>query len=619
MFRIQSLRALPLASAAALVVLLALLATLQYRWIGQVSELQRQRLEANLTSAGVHLSEDFDREVTRAFLYFHPEPPQGPEDARRRVVRQLRRWRAEAPFPGLLRDLYYAEKGEDGEVRLEVVRGTDFQAATWPPELERVREHLARTLAPDPRRPEPFLSRTPLAAEIPGLVIPLALFSPAPAPGEEGERRWPNSALILRFDQRVITSEILPLLTRRYFGSSEGLDYAVAITVAGAPRQMVYRSDPSLPVSAFRSPDATVEMFKLRPLEELRNLWLEREGTPAPEEPAPAPAQGVEERDGHSLHHRGFRTFTGGLSRDGGWRLLLKSRRGSLETAVTRFRFHNLAVSASILALLAATMGLMVLATQRARLLARQQIELVAGVSHELRTPLTAIRSAGQNLSDGVVSEPRQVRRYGELILNEGRRLSGMVEQMLELAGIQSSHRTYNLQPADPGTLLREALAESRWLLEERGADLEVEVAPGLPAILADAAALRRALQNLMENAVKYGGPSPWIGLRARPAGPPATGVELTVSDRGPGIPREDLRHLFEPFYRGRDALASRVPGNGLGLSIVRHIAAAHGGRVTVETGEGGTAFTLHLPAAPAEALAAAMSAGGSETAGEAG
>jgi signal transduction histidine kinase len=541
------------------------------------------------------------------------------------VVRQLRRWRAEAPFPGLLRDLYYAEKGEDGEVRLEVVRGVDFQAAAWPPELERVRAHLTRTLAPDPRRPEPFLSRTPLAAEIPGLVIPLALFSPAPAPGEEGDRHWPNSALILRFDQRVITSEILPLLTRRYFGSTEGLDYAVAITVTGDPRRMVYRSDPGLPVSAFRSPDATIEMFKLRPLEELRNLWLEREGTPAPaaapEEPAPVPVEAAEERDVHSLHHRGFRTFTGGLSRDGGWRLLLKSRRGSLETAVTRFRFHNLAISASIMALLAATMGLMVLATQRAQRLARQQIEFVAGVSHELRTPLTAIRSAGQNLSDGVVSDPRQVRRYGDLILNEGRRLSGMVEQVLELAGIQSSHMTYNLQPADPGTLLREALAESRWLVEERGAELEVEVAPGLPAILADAAALRRALYNLIENAVKYGGPSPWIGLRARPAGEPGSaspGVELTVSDRGPGIPGEDLRHLFEPFYRGREAVASRIPGNGLGLSIVRHIVAAHGGRVTVETGEDGTVFTLHLPAAPAEALAA-VSARAAEAAGEAG
>jgi signal transduction histidine kinase len=615
MFRSRSPHSLPLVSAAALAGLLALLATLQYRWIGQVSELQRQRMQANLNSAGVHFSEDFDREVTRAFLYFHPEPPREPVEERRRVIRQLQRWRTEAPFPGLLRDLYYAEKGEDGKLRLEVVRGGDFQPVAWPEDLDRVRAHLTRTLAPDPRRPEPFLSRTPLAAEIPGLVIPLALFSPAPVPGEEGERHWPNSALILRFDERVITSEILPILTRRYFGSAEGLDYAVAITVAGDPRRIVYRSDPSLPVAAFHSSDAVIEMFKLRPLEELRNLWLEREGTPPPAETAPAPAGTVEEGDRHSSHHRVFRSFTGGLSRDGGWRLLLKSRRGSLETAVTRFRLHNLGISASILVLLAVTAGLMVLATQRAQRLARQQIEFVAGVSHELRTPLTAIRSAGQNLSDGVVSDPKQVRRYGELILNEGRRLSGMVEQVLELAGIQSSHRAYNLQPADAGTLLREALAESRWLLEERGAELEVEVAPGLPPVLADASALRRALHNLIENAVKYGGPSPWIGLRARPAGGTGSGVDLSVADRGPGIAREDLRHLFEPFYRGRDAVASRVPGNGLGLSIVRHIAAAHGGRVTVDTGEGGTTFTIHLPAAPAEALAAAAS-GAAEEAG---
>jgi signal transduction histidine kinase len=125
---------------------------------------------------------------------------------------------------------------------------------------------------------------------------------------------------------------------------------------------------------------------------------------------------------------------------------------------------------------------------------------------------------------------------------------------------------------------------------------VERDLQPDLPPVLADAAALRRAVQNLVENAVKYGGQAGWLGVRAHRSG--SGQVEITVADRGPGIRAEDLPHLFKPFFRGRHAAAGGVPGSGLGLSLVRHIAEAHGGRVTVETGEG-SAFTLHLPAAP--------------------
>src|SRR4029077_8844074 len=97
------------------------------------------------------------------------------------------------------------------------------------------------------------------------------------------------------------------------------------------------------------------------------------------------------------------------------------------------------------------------------------------------------------------------------------------------------------------------------------------EVEPGLPPVQADGAALRRAVANLIENAVKYGGPAAWIGVKVRRASSGA--VEITGADRGPGIRREDLPHLFKPFFRGPDAATDGVPGSGLGLSLVRHIA----------------------------------------------
>ncbi|HXO19050.1 MAG TPA: HAMP domain-containing sensor histidine kinase, partial [Thermoanaerobaculia bacterium] len=221
---------------------------------------------------------------------------------------------------------------------------------------------------------------------------------------------------------------------------------------------------------------------------------------------------------------------------------------------------------------------------------------------HELHTPLTAIRSAGQNLADGVVAEPAQVRRYGALIEREGRRLSDRVAQVLEFAGFHSGRRAYTLRRVDVSELVSGALADSRWLLEERRVRVETEVPADLPAVLADAGALKRALQNLIENAVKYGGREPWVGLRARSLEESGERVvEVAVEDRGPGICREDLPFLFEPFYRGREAAAGTVPGSGLGLSIVRQVVRAHRGRVTVASGGPGrgSAFTLRLPALP--------------------
>ena len=117
---------------------------------------------------------------------------------------------------------------------------------------------------------------------------------------------------------------------------------------------------------------------------------------------------------------------------------------------------------------------------------------------------------------------------------------------------------------------------------------------PNPPTVVGDAAALRSAVQNLIANAVKYGGRDRWVGIkieqgrhRRRPE------VWITVSDHGDGIPASELPHIFDPFYRGADAVARQVHGNGLGLSLVRRIVAAHGGRVTVTT-RAGRQFLYH-------------------------
>jgi signal transduction histidine kinase len=228
-------------------------------------------------------------------------------------------------------------------------------------------------------------------------------------------------------------------------------------------------------------------------------------------------------------------------------------------------------------------------------------MEFVAGVSHELRTPVAVICSAAENLADGLVHEPSQVRRYGTVVRDEGRRLAEMVEQVLEFAGAYSGRRAYGSDRVDVAAIVTGALEACDTAIREAGTTVALEVAGGLPAVQGDPGALRRAVQNLVLNALKYGGDARWLRVtaaasedEARPA------VRIEVEDRGRGIPPNELGHVFEPFFRGKDAVAAQTRGFGLGLSLVDRVARAHGGRVSVVSTPGkGSVFILHLPAAP--------------------
>jgi len=151
-----------------------------------------------------------------------------------------------------------------------------------------------------------------------------------------------------------------------------------------------------------------------------------------------------------------------------------------------------------------------------------------------------------------------------------------------------------------PSEITEGAIDSSLPLLESSGVQVHREFAADLPQVMGDAAALRSAVQNLIANAVKYGGRDRWVGIRAEHAVDRRhSEVRITVSDHGAGIPATELPHIFDPFYRGADATARQVHGSGLGLSLVKRIVTAHGGRVSVTTRPGaGTAFTIALPAA---------------------
>ncbi len=570
-------------AAVVLAILLPLLAVLQYRWIGEVSQAERERLRA----APDHFAEDFDRELTRAFLSFQPGPSasaaagkgegapgQATAERRAALVRQARRWRIEAPVPQFLRAIDIVEEGP-GTLALSRLdaAGDRFVPVPWPADLAA----LEKRLSVDGSVP-------PIDGEDAVLVLPLSHTSM----DEPGEGR---GHVLLELDREFIAGSFLPGLAERWFQVSNEPQALVAVR---SPQGIVYRSDHTVPSARFLPGDMTIPMFGLRRIESLHGLVP---GGFSPPGGSPAGSNAGREASPPRFHPTGpHRHGMGG----GTWTLVVTHPAGSLEAAVTRARRRNLAVSFGAIALVAASLVVMAFSVRRARLLARQQLELVAGITHELNTPLAAIRSAGQNLADGVVAEGGQVRRYGALIEREGARLSGMVGKALELAGIQSGHRAYRPEAVEIPDVVAEALEDGRFLFAEHQIEVDSRIAPDLPAVWADREALRMALVNLLDNAVKYAGSGRFIAVRAA-VERGGRQVSLTVEDRGPGIRAEDRRRLFEPFYRGREVAAAGVPGSGLGLSLVRRIAESQRGTVSFAAGPGGkgSAFTLHLPAAP--------------------
>jgi two-component system phosphate regulon sensor histidine kinase PhoR len=416
---------------------------------------------------------------------------------------------------------------------------------------------------------------------------------------------------------------MLATLAARHFNSTDSeLNYRVAVVQREDQKKVVWESEPGVASIVAARPDVTQSFMGPRP-DQMFVFTRGLRGTVPPPPPPPPPSPVFPDRTTGKpavIEHtdkvliqveredrvNGGRiiTRTGGLGLEGRWVLLAQHRAGSLEAAVAAVRARNLWISSGVLILLTLAVGLIVVSARRAQALARQQWEFVAAVSHELRTPVSVIGAAAGNLADGVVGEPQRVRKYGETIQGEARRLAETVERVLQLAGIAAGRAAASQVLIDPAVLVQEAIAECRPEIDAAGVTIETAIEDGLPRVSGDVAALRSALRNLISNGVKYGGAARWIRVSVKGPEPgkrtipPA--VVFSVEDRGLGIDAEDRKHIFEPFYRGREAVSQQIQGSGLGLNLVLRIAEAHGGHVTVSSEPGkGSTFMLMLPSAP--------------------
>jgi signal transduction histidine kinase len=234
--------------------------------------------------------------------------------------------------------------------------------------------------------------------------------------------------------------------------------------------------------------------------------------------------------------------------------------------------------------------------------MARLKADFVANVSHDLKTPLSLIRMFGETLEMGRVRDDAARQEYYRVITRESERLSRLIDNVLDFSRIEGGHRRYERVPTPVEPLVRETLEAFGYPLAQQGFRVEVQVAPDLPEVPMDADAVGQALANLVDNAIKYSAERKALRVEATLRDGE---LALTVADEGIGIPREAQQRIFEKFYRvGRSETQGRR-GSGVGLALVRHVAEAHGGRVTVESQPGaGSRFTLWLPvgAPPASA-----------------
>ncbi|MEY2409155.1 MAG: two-component system, OmpR family, phosphate regulon sensor histidine kinase PhoR [Verrucomicrobiota bacterium] len=246
----------------------------------------------------------------------------------------------------------------------------------------------------------------------------------------------------------------------------------------------------------------------------------------------------------------------------------------------------------------------------RSEQLSEMKSNFVSSVSHELRAPIASVRLMAENLERGKIPDPARQQDYFRFIMQECRRLGTLIENVLDFARIEQGRKQYDFEPTDMSALVAQAVKLMEPAAAEKKVTLRIEEAAGGAAPVSgsrgapsvDGPALQQALVNLLDNAIKH---SPNGGIVAIAASFNSTGdaFHLSVADDGPGIAPAEHDKIFERFYRCGSELRRETPGVGIGLSIVKHIAEAHGGRVSVQSEPGhGSRFTMELPIRPGAA-----------------
>lgn len=257
--------------------------------------------------------------------------------------------------------------------------------------------------------------------------------------------------------------------------------------------------------------------------------------------------------------------------------------------------FKNLFVLGVAVLFVIGALLFMFFTAQKERNLSQRQAGFLANVTHELKTPLAVMQAAGENISDGRVTESARLKEYGTHIYNESIRLRGMIEKLLDVAKTDSGQTLIKAVPVNLNNLIKEYLKENRAYIEEKGFTVTFKYSMDQALVMIDTSHLETVLSNLTENAIKYSGnKKKSIKFQVESE---SKYMILHVSDSGIGIPKKHQKNIFKKFYRVEDSLNAKTKGHGLGLSIVKNLVELNGGMIDVASEvQKGTTFTLRFP-----------------------
>jgi signal transduction histidine kinase len=277
-----------------------------------------------------------------------------------------------------------------------------------------------------------------------------------------------------------------------------------------------------------------------------------------------------------------------------GLALGIKFQGTSVEALGRRWVYNSLLILGALSLLMVGGLVLTYRSVSKEVALARLKADFVSNVSHELRTPLALIRLYAETLELGRIKTPEKAQEYYCIIRKESERLTALINNILDFSRIEAGRKEYEFRTTDLAELVTNTLDTYRGQIDEQGFTFEQSIDPRLPPVRVDREAIARSLVNLVNNALKYSDREKFLRVCLyRTDGV----VKLEVADHGIGIARSEQSKIFEKFYRAGDPLVHNTKGSGLGLSLVRHIAHAHGGDVEVESAPGrGSKFTLTLP-----------------------
>ncbi len=626
-----------------MVIALITLAVLQYNWLGSVSEAEKKRLEENLEASSTNFVVDLNRNFSQLSEIFKIQISGNDSEIEDLIGDSYLNWVSNSIYPELVDSIFYVQNISTDETSVEIFKSDPSRLMeTEIPDYisEWVNEQKKIKVNPETRiaiMRSPDLGR-PTLIPIPVQIIDLVRFDNL----QSGSNLKVNlnidqadHVVLLKLDDELIKKEVISSVAENFFSESYQDQYHLSILRENEGEKLIYYTTAGfeIPEPDIKKRLNTVEISSVffvgssridrqsntgfSIFTNLDTLGQDIEGVEIKKrstEHFTEVFEGLTSSGARNLNNTNQRvvvrsdttitgnysatsTFTADLSTPG-WEFWLSFKEGSLDQFVNKTKNRNLAISFGILLILGLSIGTIVLFSQRTRELAEKQMLFVAGVSHELRTPLTVIRSAAENLKEGVVQDEKRKKEYAQLMLKEGRRLSDMVDQIMEFSGIQSGKKVYQFSEFEIQPFLENLIEENRIHLEEKGMSLEYFMNLENKTLTADKDALFLALSNLIQNAIKFSDTEPTISLKVSDSELGSKkAIKFEVKDNGLGIPEEEQHYVFEPFYRGKYSVDQQVKGNGIGLSLVQKVVQAHNGDITLKSKiKEGASFQIVIP-----------------------